>query len=593
MMYRISLWLIALELLSVIALVLLAGQRQGTPRVAETSVQVRMSMTARLAPVTNHRCAKFNFYLEPIDFATIDRSEPGRRTASLENRLFCMSATDIEEWLSSSGLNRNSLPPFIAGRLGTDAVGINAYPDKTVARQGETIEFALAAGVLSDGHDLTGVDVFHLADDEEILHIDLSTVPQRVPRAACVKFFGSGCDYPFRWSLDTADIEPGAYYLRFLTKRGSKPSAPVHFFINATQVVNEKRLLFLLPTLTMQAYNSVGGASFYPQMVSSENYRKLKVGNLHEVSLQRPLGAARKPPRAYRNFSSLSRAYRDLREEGWAIRFVDDMSLHRDPAMLDRHRLALVMGHAEYWTASMQQALESYLGRGGSLANFSGNILWWRPRLNEESAISLCRCPAEDPRPPRFADSRRIPNNRDLVGVSMMGFDVSPEHERFTSDSSSAVDRSTIAGYLGVTATVPDHPIFRAMDFSASRTLGAESGWMGGEIDGVELNADGDIDRQIPGMEEYRGTVLGTSYAATRAAGKPSTQFALKPIGAIVDYQGSTPGSRVLTLGSMGFVYALAQDDPIALTFFRNTLAYLWNQSTLPLDSDLNVTPLQ
>ena len=59
-----------------------------------------------------------------------------------------------------------------------------------------------------------------------------------------------------------------------------------------------------------------------------------------------------------------------------------DLELH--PEVLDGHRLVLSVGHDEYWSWGMRDALDAFVAAGGNAAIFSGNTCFWQVRFDED-----------------------------------------------------------------------------------------------------------------------------------------------------------------------------------------------------------------
>jgi hypothetical protein len=43
---------------------------------------------------------------------------------------------------------------------------------------------------------------------------------------------------------------------------------------------------------------------------------------------------------------------------------------------LIRHACAIFVGHDEYWSAPMRNAVDAHVAGGGKVARFAGNFLW-------------------------------------------------------------------------------------------------------------------------------------------------------------------------------------------------------------------------
>ncbi len=48
------------------------------------------------------------------------------------------------------------------------------------------------------------------------------------------------------------------------------------------------------------------------------------------------------------------------------------------------------VGHDEYWSWGMRDALESFIAGGGNAAFFSGNSVCWQVRYENDGATMVC-----------------------------------------------------------------------------------------------------------------------------------------------------------------------------------------------------------
>jgi hypothetical protein len=57
---------------------------------------------------------------------------------------------------------------------------------------------------------------------------------------------------------------------------------------------------------------------------------------------------------------------------------------------LDGYRLLLSVGHDEYWSWGMRDTVDDFVERGGNVAFFSGNSLYWQVRFEDEGRTMVC-----------------------------------------------------------------------------------------------------------------------------------------------------------------------------------------------------------
>jgi hypothetical protein len=75
--------------------------------------------------------------------------------------------------------------------------------------------------------------------------------------------------------------------------------------------------------------------------------------------------------------------------EGYDFDVVALHDLESDPALLSRYACAVFVGHDEYWSANMRDAVDNYVDGGGNVARFAGNFLW-QTRIEDEGRRQIC-----------------------------------------------------------------------------------------------------------------------------------------------------------------------------------------------------------
>ncbi len=77
-------------------------------------------------------------------------------------------------------------------------------------------------------------------------------------------------------------------------------------------------------------------------------------------------------------------------EEGLTLDYLTDHDLDAEPEALAGYDAAIVVGHSEYWSGPQRAALEAFVDGGGRLAIFSGNTAFWKVRWEGEGATMVC-----------------------------------------------------------------------------------------------------------------------------------------------------------------------------------------------------------
>jgi len=233
-----------------------------------------------------------------------------------------------------------------------------------------------------------------------------------------------GCDWPVthRWQIP-ADLQSGGY-LVLTTARNDAGNEMEHqhfFTVRAAEPGTSADILFVLCTTTWMAYNNWGGSNHY-----EGNYNGPDENAMAPIlSSQRPwakgqvwlpVGAPRIPIEvspemgAIPRYSGLEWAYlhgysKYYAASGWAsferhfavwaqkngypLEYATQHDLHYRPELLQHYKCVVIVGHDEYWTADMRDAIDAYVDGGGNVARFGANFIW-QVRLEDEGQTQVC-----------------------------------------------------------------------------------------------------------------------------------------------------------------------------------------------------------
>lgn len=359
------------------------------------------------------------------------------------------------------------------------------------------------------------------ASEVQVASYTAAAAPQPVPDDAAIV----GCGW--EPSLDI-QIDPswrtGFHLVRMTADDGEVAEA--FFVVRATTPGDA---LLVLSTSTYAAYNDWGGPSFYTGGQRSSQQRPLPRGFLdkpdpHRNRVARVHEMERDEARAYfGNYSLWSCA------SGWAnwerlfvawaegaglqLDYATSLDLAADPDLLTPYSLYLSVGHDEYWSASMRDAVEGWVDRGGFAAFFSGNTSFWQVRFEGEDRHQVVGYKMAFERDPVMGTPAE-------ASVSTMWSDPlvgRPEAEMtgvtFTRGGY-AHTRNAPQGSGGYTVWRPQHWAFDGIELHAGDIVGAEPVVVGYECDGCELA----LDNGLPVAVGSAGTpqnfdVLGTAAA--------------------------------------------------------------------------------
>jgi hypothetical protein len=253
-----------------------------------------------------------------------------------------------------------------------------------------------------------------------------------------------GCRWPAAVTIEVGDWPSGYYDVRL---RGTDGAEARHLLVVKAARPTAPAVL-VLATNTYHAYNWWGGANTYlwlggpaPAPIPDDPGERVVAGRL---SAERPFSAGLLQPRcaAHRIVTRARRGFREppslgevvdeaeaggqpwdcpagyldkwehafvawAEAAGYALDFVTDYDLESDPDALAGRRLALCVGHSEYWSWEGRAALERFVDGGGRLAILSGNTCYWQCRWEDGGRIFVAHKARADQEDPVARDPRR------------------------------------------------------------------------------------------------------------------------------------------------------------------------------------------
>jgi hypothetical protein len=183
---------------------------------------------------------------------------------------------------------------------------------------------------------------------------------------------------PWRPSLTvtTAGWPPGSYLLRLDASTGAERYVP----ITVRSASTTGAVVILNDNTTWQAYNAWGGYSLY------QGPDGLPRDRGYAVSFDRPYdqdGAGR--------FLFFDQAAIALAERtGVPLAYETDVDLDQDPAILTNARAVISLGHDEYYSLAMRNALLSARNAGTNLAFLGANAIYRHIRFADGDRVIIC-----------------------------------------------------------------------------------------------------------------------------------------------------------------------------------------------------------
>lgn len=429
---------------------------------------------------------------------------------------------------------------------------VEGYPDKRSYAPGETVALHVSSSVPR-----FDVEVARVGATRQVVWKREGVAGSAFPTPANAS--SHGCDWPVAVSLKLTDVPSGYYAVRFSASDGGSASETFFVVRSATPGVRTP-ILLQLATNTYNAYCNWGGYSLY-----AYNGRERVQGR--RVSFRRPLAG---------DFFRWEHAFVAWAERhGYTIDLATNLDLEERPEMLSRYRLVLSVGHDEYWSSPMRDALEGFIERGGNAAFFSGNTCCWQVRAEESGHALVCfkQSFGDDPLfrtgPRRLLTtlwSHRLverPENR-LTGVGFLFGGYHRSHGQF------------MDGAGAYTVHRPDHWLFAGTDLERGAEFGGAHTVVGYECDGCEFEwQDG-----LPVPTGRDGTPTDFTIVATAPArwhpddcewydAWPKGREGAAVMGSY------TRNGTVVTVGSTDWSHGLAGGDRAVQRITRNVLERL------------------
>ena len=338
--------------------------------------------------------------------------------------------------------------------------------------------------------------------------------------------FATGCGWRDTATIPTGkDWRSGVYViiLQTLGMSGDSIEREAFFVLRSPSPGRDTSIVFVLSTATYTAYNDWGGAN---------HYRRIEQGRptdnpAPELSLQRPMarGFIRLPKGAPRYTDTprllpggmprypwlewafaydYSRHYCDsgwatydgpfvrwAETEGYRLDFLTQYDLHADPGCLEPYGVAIIVGHDEYWSWQMRDAVDGFVDGGGNVARFAGNF-FWQIRLEDGGRTQVCYKVASADPMSKSPDKHLTTTSWDtrIVGrlctetLGLTGF--GGVYSRF----GNAAPRAS----GGLTVYRPDHWVFEETDLYYGDQFGAApSHIVSFEVDGVDYGFRGGL----------------------------------------------------------------------------------------------------
>jgi hypothetical protein len=329
----------------------------------------------------------------------------------------------------------------------------------------------------------------------------------------------NGCGWPPAVEFEVPSDWRSGGYIAHICAAGDTATWIEHHFpfaIRALRPSAPDAILLVTCTATWVAYNDWGGSNFYEGVAGEDrDHASPIVSTLRPFSrgfAWLPKGAPRIPLRqppglgevpryphmewAYANgfskkyasagWATYERHFAVWAEaQGYTVDVATQHDLHRDRALLDDYACVVFVGHDEYWSWEMRDAVEAYVDGGGHVARFGGNFTW-QIRIESEGTRQVgYKAGAETADPVRDTDNKHL-----LTAAWEDSAVARPGALTLGLNGSCGVYAGWGAcvprGSGGFTVYRPEHWSFEGTDLYYGDLLGAEAKVFGYEVDGCD-----------------------------------------------------------------------------------------------------------
>ena len=159
----------------------------------------------------------------------------------------------------------------------------------------------------------------------------------------------------------------------------------------------QSQILYVLPSASYEAYNTWGCKSLYFDNCGGANTIS-GTGRAVAVSFDRPLDNGM----MYQNrfFGPDDQTVQWLEQQGYNVAYTDDIQTDANASSLLGHKIDLISGHSEYWSAATFSNFLAARDAGVSIASFSGNTAYWQTRYADNYRTLICYKTVQGPNTP-------------------------------------------------------------------------------------------------------------------------------------------------------------------------------------------------
>lgn len=327
-----------------------------------------------------------------------------------------------------------------------------------------------------------------------------------------------GCDWPvaYSWNIPV-DASSGFYLVKYWCKQeDGRLFIRHHFFVVRPVSGDPDKILMILPTCTWLAYNDWGGANHYRGIAGELGKSRSPVLSLNRPWARGLVWLPEDAPRvsslfqkhrgstphyatkewAFSNqycfyYASAGWAqfdrhfYRWALSENYKIDMITQHDIVQSADLMKSYKCVVIVGHDEYWSSEMRDTLDHYIEQGGNVARFAGNFLW-QIRLENAGKTQVCyKDAALEQDPYAYSDKHHLTTgaweDKEINRPGVHTFGVNALRGMYASWGGFSPN-----GSGGFTVYRPEHWSFESTSIRYADLLGANSGVLSYEVDGID-----------------------------------------------------------------------------------------------------------
>lgn len=287
---------------------------------------------------------------------------------------------------------------------------VEGYPDRWSYLPSEEVHFHCSSTTAT-----FSVEIARITDQRTVVW-QQTGIPggvQAVPERA----YAEGCNWQVSFSLRIPDDWQSGFYEVLLSGDGASGAEAVShnfFVVRSANPGKDTSILLVLSTNTYNAYNKWGGECLYTGFPAVSFARPLEPG-----FVVKPVDEDGFDGRQAQVSAEIDPDHQQLQEYmfrhqpsfwaasggwwNWERRFVQwaarngiriDFAINSDlenhPELLSHYRLMVSMGHDEYWSWGIRDAVDGFVAQGGNVAFFAGNAVYWQVRYEDDGRKMVC-----------------------------------------------------------------------------------------------------------------------------------------------------------------------------------------------------------